>query len=102
MVYDIEYGKSLIQRADDYLEDKPVVDVSNQSSQSSKVSFINQNKQKAFQEGLSANKVNRNKDRLAPHQQERYDQLLNQVEENLESILQDKEDYNKGLLMQDG
>ena len=41
MVYDMEYGKSLVQRADDFLTNKPLVE-------ESKVSFINSNKTQAF------------------------------------------------------
>ena len=40
MVYDIEYGKALLQKADDFLAGKSAVE--------SKVTFISQNRDKAF------------------------------------------------------
>lgn len=46
MVFDIEYGRSLIQKADDFLDNKPSQILSDTSSinNQSKVSFVNSNK----------------------------------------------------------
>lgn len=67
MVFDIEYGRSLMERADDFLENRPSVAISDTDSQrtkgGSKVSFLQQNKSEAFTKNPN-NKLNRNKDRL--------------------------------------
>lgn len=101
MVYDIEYGKALLQRADDFLDNKPSVDLTSESSSSNKVSFISQNKDKAYNAQGARQRMRRNKDKLDPAKQQRYDELLQQVEDNIDNILKDREDQKK-LLLNDG
>lgn len=62
----------------------------------SKVSFIHQNKGAAFVRNPN-HKLNRNKERLDPSKQARYDQLLKEIDDNLEAILKDKEEYQKNI-----
>lgn len=57
-VYDMDYGKSVVQRADDYL---------NNTDTYGKASFISANKQQAF-DANPRNKLQKNKERLGPAQ----------------------------------
>lgn len=101
MVYDIEYGRSLIERADDFLDNRPSITMSSDMESQltkggSKVSFMKQNRNDAFTKNPN-NRLNRNKERLDPAKQLRYDQLLKDIDANLEAILKDKEDYQRNL-----
>lgn len=96
MVFDIDYGRQLVQNADDFLSDKKskVLEGYDSTSQgtSSNKDFVNQNRGLAFQKNQAYN-TRKNKQRLDPQSQERYDQLLANIDANLEAILKEKQDY---------
>lgn len=91
MVFDIDYSKHLLDKADEFLENK--TDYSGKTT-NSKVSFIDANKQRAFDRIPTHLKRQRNKERLDPQKQQRYDELLKHVEENLDSIVKEKKLFN--------
>lgn len=75
----MDYGKMLIQNADDFLEGKD---------------FITKNKTIDRNAKYSRHK---NKDRLDPAKQQRYDELLSHIDKNLNLILTEKSEYNKNI-----